>query len=160
MRQILYAIVVTFCLTSCSSSKQISVDNTGSSTGKVTNNTTQSETPEPSTTGENSTNTPSHLNVSAAAQANGSTGAMNNQMAKSNAKDGIANDQSMFTTLNMTNDQIKSYNAAMKRFKEQQKNRASGEIMGSIESERSRQLKDILTQEQYEMYKKIERSGN
>ncbi|WP_089262635.1 hypothetical protein [Maribacter sedimenticola] len=155
-------IAVTLIMASCSSSKQTVATDPGSSTSttEVTTNTAKTQAPEVPTDMENTDNTPGHLNVSPAAQANGSTGAMNNQLAKSSSTESLENDKTLFATLGMTKDQINTYNAAMDRFKKQQKNMASGEMMGSIDSERKRQLEEILTTEQYDMYKKLAKSGN
>ncbi|HZJ21179.1 MAG TPA: hypothetical protein VFD35_12610 [Pricia sp.] len=58
----------------------------------------------------------------------------------------------MYSELQMTNDQIQSFENAMKDFTTQQQNTASGEMMGTISDEKDRQLEKILSKEQYSAY--------
>lgn len=58
----------------------------------------------------------------------------------------------MYTELQMTNDQIQSFENAMKDFTTRQKNTASGDMMGTISDEKDRQLENILSEEQYSAY--------
>lgn len=160
MKQILCTMLVTLFLTSCSSSKKLVTTDKDSSTHEVTNNTHRAEVTESTTATNNLSDTPSHLNVGAAAQVNGATGAMNNQLAKSSATKKFNDDSTLFNALGMTNEQMNAFKAAMNRFKKQQKTTASGEMMGSVESERNRQLKDILTADQYHKYEKLVKSGS
>ncbi|MEP2280326.1 hypothetical protein [Maribacter sp.] len=58
----------------------------------------------------------------------------------------------MFAKLEMSKEQISTFTSEMNRFKNKQANTASGEMLGSIESERTRQLEDILSSSQYAKY--------
>lgn len=58
----------------------------------------------------------------------------------------------MFTKLEMSKDQISTFTSEMNRFKNKQANTASGEMLGSIESEQTRQMESILSSAQYAKY--------
>ncbi len=58
----------------------------------------------------------------------------------------------MYKELKMTNDQIQSFENAIKDFTTQRQNTASGEMMGTISDEKDRQLEKILSKEQYSAY--------
>ncbi len=58
----------------------------------------------------------------------------------------------MYTELQMTDDQIQSFENAMRDFTTQQQNTASGEMMGTLSDEKDRQLERILSEEQYADY--------
>ncbi|MDF4203877.1 hypothetical protein PXD56_12965 [Maribacter sp. SA7] len=58
----------------------------------------------------------------------------------------------MFAKLEMSKEQISTFTSEMNRFKNKQANTASGEMLGSIESERTRQLENILSSSQYAKY--------
>ena len=77
---------------------------------------------------------------------------MNNVMAKGSTTTIRDEYADMFTKLEMSNEQISTFTAAMNRFKTKQANTPSGEMLGSIESERTRQLEEILSSGQYAKY--------
>lgn len=58
----------------------------------------------------------------------------------------------MYKELKMTNEQIRSFENAIKDFTTQLQNTASGEMMGTISDEKDRQLEKILSDEQYSAY--------
>jgi len=139
---------LTLILTSCSSTKQTSTNQTETVTEQVS--TEQNVTT--ANTNSETSNTSVIDQQNTAAQANGSTGAMNNVMAKGSATTTRDEYADMFTKLEMSNEQISTFTAAMNRFKTKQANTPSGEMLGSIESERTRQLEEILSSGQYAKY--------
>ncbi len=58
----------------------------------------------------------------------------------------------MYSELEMTDDQIQEFETGLRNFYTQQNNTPSGEMMGTLSDERDRQLKDILSEEQYSAY--------
>lgn len=58
----------------------------------------------------------------------------------------------MYEELNMTDNQIKQLKVAIEDFKTKQRNTPNGKMMGTVSSERERQLKQILSEEQYSLY--------
>ncbi len=58
----------------------------------------------------------------------------------------------MYKELQMTNDQIQSFENAMEDFTTRRQNTASGEIMGTLSDEKDRQLGKVLSEEQYATY--------
>ena len=58
----------------------------------------------------------------------------------------------MFIKLEMSKEQIRAFTSEMNRFKNKQANTASGEMLGSIESEQTRQMESILSSAQYAKY--------
>lgn len=58
----------------------------------------------------------------------------------------------MYSELEMTDSQIQDFETGLRNFYTQQKNIPSGEMMGSLSDERERQLKDILSEDQYSTY--------
>lgn len=58
----------------------------------------------------------------------------------------------MYEELDMTDAQIQDFETALRDFYTEQKNTASGEMMGSLSDERERQLKKILSAEQFSAY--------
>ncbi|HET8736290.1 MAG TPA: hypothetical protein VFM69_06810 [Pricia sp.] len=58
----------------------------------------------------------------------------------------------MYEELDMTDAQIQDFETALRDFYSQQKSTASGEMMGSLSDERERQLKKILSSEQFSAY--------
>lgn len=146
--KILATLVLTVVLASCSGTK------------KTTSNTEKTDTVV-SAEKENTENSNTTSQVSKASiqpnisvQTNGSTGAMSNSMAKTNTKSTSKENSQMFKALEMSEEQVTTYNAAMNQFKTKQANMPSGEMLGSIESERTRQLKNILSSAQFAKYEK------
>ena len=60
----------------------------------------------------------------------------------------------MYTTLGMNEDQIQSFENALDDFKQRQRSTPSGEMLGTVEAEEGRQLKQILTSNQYDSYER------
>ena len=146
--KILATLVLTVVLASCSGTKK-----TTSNTEKV--DTVVSAEKE-NTENSNTTSQVSKASIqpNIAVQTNGSTGAMSNSMAKTNTKSTSKENSQMFKALEMSEEQVTTYNAAMNQFKTKQANMPSGEMLGSIESERTRQLKNILSSAQFAKYEK------
>lgn len=93
-------------------------------------------------------------------QTNGSSGAMNNVQTFGENNTSSFDYDEMYSELEMTDDQISSFRAAMKDFQNKQVNTANGEMMGSIESERTRQLENILSEVQMVKYEKWQADNN
>lgn len=138
-------LTLAFVGTSCSSTKK-----TPSITEKSTEqvNTAQDE-PNASTTDNSSSSMTQHT---IATQVNGSTGAMSNIGVQNRSNSLKSEYATMFSKLEMSEEQMSTFTSAMRRFKDKQANTASGEMLGSIESERTRQLKDILSSSQFAKY--------
>lgn len=146
--KILATLVLTVVLASCSGTKK-----TTSNTEKTdTVVSAEKENTENSNTTSQVSNASTQPNI--AVQTNGSTGAMSNSMAKTNTKSTSKENSQMFKALEMSEEQVTTYNAAMNQFKTKQANMPSGEMLGSIESERTRQLKNILSSAQFAKYEK------
>lgn len=91
--------------------------------------------------------------VSAIESTNGSTGG--NANLYTNGTNAVASDidySEMYTAIEMTDNQIRDFETEMENFKNMQKNTANGEMMGTLSTERDRQLESILTSEQLEKY--------
>lgn len=88
--------------------------------------------------------------------ANGSTGAnVNVNSASLKAPTNSEEDLSkMYEELKMTTVQINQLERAMDNFISKQRNSPNGKMMGTVASERQRQLKQILSDEQYAAYEK------
>lgn len=146
--KILATLVLTVVLASCSGTK------------KTTSYTEKTDTvvsaEKENTENSNTTSQVSKASIqpNIAVQTNGSTGAMSNSMAKTNTKSTSKENSQMFKALEMSEEQVTTYNAAMNQFKTKQANMPSGEMLGSIESERTRQLKNILSSAQFAKYEK------
>ncbi|MBU2905937.1 hypothetical protein KO529_14150 [Arenibacter algicola] len=65
----------------------------------------------------------------------------------------------LYQDIMMSKDQIREFETAMERFKEKQRNSPNGEMMGTIPSERDRQLGRILSSDQLKKYE-IWKSNN
>lgn len=63
----------------------------------------------------------------------------------------------LYDSLNMTPDQIRTFELGMKEFSEKQRSSANGEMMGTVEDEKERQLKNILTEDQLTLYENHEK---
>lgn len=87
-------------------------------------------------------------------QINGSTGAMDNARVSPDISSDDESDDLMeiYQNLQMTDEQINSYEKSMRDFKEAVKRDAHGEMRGTIGNERERQLKKILTEDQWNKY--------
>ncbi|MCM4166496.1 hypothetical protein KCTC52924_03429 [Arenibacter antarcticus] len=60
----------------------------------------------------------------------------------------------MYKELKMSENQINQFEKAIKDFEKRQRNKPNGEMLGTVASERQRQLKQILSPEQYTSYEK------
>ena len=65
----------------------------------------------------------------------------------------------MYSKLEMTDAQIQQFEGALTQFHTQQRNTPSGEMMGSLADERDRQLKEILSDDQYSTYESWKESN-
>ena len=160
IKQLILASMATFTLVACSGTKKTTEKNNDSDNEMVSTDVKMQEEPKSTNEPKNNSTSSGQVVVGTAAQANGSTGAMNNTLANISPNNSTDDYNSMFTALNMTDEQINTFNTAMDRFKKKQKNTASGEMLGSIESERTRQLENILSSEQFAKYKKLEMGNN
>jgi len=66
----------------------------------------------------------------------------------------------MYQDLQMTNDQINTFERSMRDFKETVKYHANGEMLGTIGNEQERQLKKILKEDQWNKYQEWNKNGN
>jgi hypothetical protein len=87
-----------------------------------------------------------------AAQYNGSTGGNDVILATEESDREPTDYTEMYTATGMTQDQIMELETAMKRFMKSATTRPNGEMMGTLESERERQLKTILSPQQFKKY--------
>ena len=83
---------------------------------------------------------------------NGSTDTTENVGIQNTSKNSDDVYATMFTKLEMSKEQINTFTSEMNRFKSKQANTASGEMLGSIESEQTRQMESILSSAQYAKY--------
>ncbi|WP_299800730.1 hypothetical protein [uncultured Maribacter sp.] len=146
--KIIVTLVLTVILTSCSSTKKTISNNTEAVTARM--NTAQTETNTKST--ETTASETAMNQKNSTEQVNESTGAMNNVATKNNINSLGAEYSEIFTALEMSENQISIFKSSMERFKTKQANMASGEMLGSIESERTRQMESILSSAQYAKY--------
>lgn len=58
----------------------------------------------------------------------------------------------MYAQLKMTDDQIRQYENAIEEFERIQRKTPNGQMMGTVAGERQKQLKEILTSDQYRLY--------
>lgn len=58
----------------------------------------------------------------------------------------------MYTQLKMTDEQIRNFENSIKDFETRQKNMANGEMLGTVDNERERILKEILSSNQFSSY--------
>ena len=88
---------------------------------------------------------------------NRSSGAMNDVEAKTTTYDNSGYDyDQMFGALKMTDEQIRQFRMGMEKFQSRRVSTPNGEMLGTIESERDRQLENILTEEQLTIYRSLE----
>ncbi|HZJ18851.1 MAG TPA: hypothetical protein VFD35_00675 [Pricia sp.] len=60
----------------------------------------------------------------------------------------------MYADLEMRDDQIRAFKSAMDKFQQERVSKPNGEMMGSVEDERTRQLESILSEVQFQKYQK------
>lgn len=65
----------------------------------------------------------------------------------------------MYSKLEMTDLQIQQFEGALTEFHTRQRNTPSGEMLGSLSDERDRQLKEILSDEQFTAYESWKNSN-
>ncbi|SHJ37585.1 hypothetical protein SAMN04488007_0135 [Maribacter aquivivus] len=143
--RIIVTLALTAILNACSSTKKTTSNNTEATTEQM--NTAQIETKAKSK--ESSGNESAINQKSTTEHVNASTDAMNNVATKNSLGTEYSK---MFTALEMSENQISIFKSSMERFKTKQANLASGEMLGSIESERTRQMESILSSAQYAKY--------
>ncbi|MDO6820894.1 hypothetical protein [Zobellia sp. 1_MG-2023] len=144
LKNIIGTTLLTICFTACTSTKQ-----------KATNNNSEIAQKQNTETSIGITSSDSQISGGAVAKANGATGAMNNLQANAQHNQIITSgDSQLFSHLDMTEEQINSYKSAIENFESQKRNMPNGEMLGSFESERSRQMKNILSDEQFIRYEK------
>ncbi len=138
--RIIVTVALTAILSACSSIKKTTSNNTETTTAQIETNAKSTER-----SGAES----AMYQKSTAEHINASTDGMNNAATKNS----LATEYSkMFTALEMSENQISIFKSSMERFKIKQANMASGEMLGSIESERTRQMESILSSAQYAKY--------
>lgn len=152
MKYIALLSVLAFTLIACSGTKNTTKNNTEMDKATVSDNTKMEHADGTPERAHDGTTVPGNTTGGIAGQTNGSTGAMNNLQAVGGAKSHSFDYEQMYTDLEMTDEQIRSFRSAMEDFQEKQVNMPNGEMLGSIESERTRQLKDILSSEQFKKY--------
>ena len=148
MKSCLVITSLALVLISCSGTKKLS------STPKET--TVASEQRNNTSNSQQNTVTASELQTGGVVnRTNGSSGAMNNvQTFGENAGSSAFDYEGMYTKLEMTDDQISSFRDSMKNFQKRRANKPNGDMMGTIEGERTKQLKNILTKQQFTAYQK------
>ncbi|MUH34601.1 hypothetical protein D9O36_02000 [Zobellia amurskyensis] len=152
-KHILTAAVLAFALTACTGTKKATMN-------KTDDEMTAQQTSRPTVSSiENSSTEIDNVSGGVAAQTNGSTGAMNNVQAtrtSNTSYNSAMMNSSIYEEIGMTEDQITAYEAAMENFENKKRNAPNGEMLGSIESERTRQMKSILSEDQFETYQNWE----
>lgn len=150
-KQLSIMAAVTFLLASCGSSKNVEND---TKLYSASERAMQADNSEKETSNRSMEDTNSSTNSGGlVAQTNGSTGAMNNVQANSTVKSPGLDYTQMYMDLEMNDDQIRTFRSAMEDFQKKRVNMPNGEMLGSMESERKRQLELILTDEQLAKYK-------
>lgn len=89
---------------------------------------------------------------------NGSSGANTNMNMITSSSASIDYSQ-LYEDLEMTDDQIQQFRSGMEDFQNQRVKTPSGEMMGSIDSERDRQMEAILSPAQLEKFKAWKRDN-
>lgn len=89
-------------------------------------------------------------------QTNGSTGAMASTQMSPNVSPVVDDTdlKKMYKDLQMTDEQIQTFEKSMRDFNESVKYHANGEILGTVGNEQERQLKKILKEDQWNKYLK------
>ncbi|MBG49688.1 MAG: hypothetical protein CML05_15480 [Pseudozobellia sp.] len=105
---------------------------------------------------EMSSNENAEVSANSIQGANGSTGgnANINTGANTTTTMGSLDSSNMYEAINMTDDQITTFEAAMDDFEEKQRSSANGEMLGTVDDERDRQLESILSADQFSAYEK------
>ncbi len=150
-KHILYLSVMVLILSiACNAAKDTTSRPVNQETAQEGNN----ETKDMSMTDDNQETQGGYGDTNAIQGANGSTGGnmnINTDTMTDSWRSGL-NSSQMYADLNMTDEQIRSFEMAMTAFQEKQKSTANGEMLGTLESERDRQLENILTTEQFHKY--------
>ena len=144
--------VLVFVLASCGSAKNVENNTKIYSASERTsqNNKAAEETPDQMTMNKNM---PMNANGGVVGQTSGSTGAMNNVQANSTMNSSGTDYDQMYADLDMSDEQISTFRSAMEDFQTKRINMPNGEMLGSLESERERQLERILTTKQLNKYR-------
>ncbi|HEA21075.1 hypothetical protein LCGC14_0972980 [marine sediment metagenome] len=64
----------------------------------------------------------------------------------------IDDNSDMYTELEMTGAQVQNFESSLEEFQTRQKSMANGEMLGTVDDEKDRLLKEILSPEQYTSY--------
>jgi len=155
-KHIVIAAVLTFSLAACTGTKRTASTDANQDTTMASENTESQQVADTEAASDTSVAMTEKTSGGIAGQANGSSGAMNNVQATGGSTDTSFDYDDMFTELEMTDEQINSFRSGMEDFQTKQQNTANGEMMGSIESERTRQLENILSEDQLAKYQKWE----
>jgi len=158
--KIIMGAFLTLVLASCSGTKKNTTNNNTVQTEEASDRNSMQMTNDATDSNREETTSSTEPSPNMAINTNGSTGAMNNVMARNNTTNTTTDENKMFKALNMTEEQINNFNSAMERFKKRQANMASGEMLGSIESERNRQMESILSKEQFSRYQQWNSDNN
>ena len=152
MKNIISIITVSaFLLTSCGSSKNVEND---TKIYSASERATRDKKPDNDSSDMSMESTNSKTNTTGtAAQTNGSTGAMNNVQTNRTVKNSGVDYNQMYMDLEMDDDQIRTFKSGMDDFQKKRVNMPNGEMLGTMESERTRQLELILSEEQLAKYK-------
>ncbi len=157
-KQLSIMAAVAFLLASCGSSKNVEND---TKLYSASERAMQSSEANKETSDMSMDDTDSSANTSAVvAQTNGSTGSMNNVQANSSVNNPAMDYEQMYMDLEMDDDQIRTFRSAMEDFQKKRVNMPNGEMLGSMESERTRQLEMILSDEQLAKYKNWQVDNN
>ncbi len=117
--------------------------------------TTSARSKKKDTTNSETTNTATtSVTGSIVSQTNGSTGAMDDAQMSTTVSSAVSEKDldKMYKDLQMTDSQIFSFNNSMREYKQAVKSTSHGEMLGTEGNEQERQLKDILTDNQWNKY--------
>ncbi|WP_209403423.1 hypothetical protein [Pseudozobellia sp. WGM2] len=142
-------------LTACNSTKNMSSQSDAENKAETSMTQASEQAQETETTMNEETEDSSEMssNTNAMQMSNGSTGGNANvNMGTSTVANSTADYSDLYQNINMTDGQIRDFESAMGDFVKKQKTSANGEMMGTLEDERDRQLENILSDEQYSTY--------
>ncbi len=159
-KHILIAAVLTFSLAACTSTKRTASTDSNQDTTMASENKESQQDANTEAATDTSVAMTENASGGIAGQSNGSSGSMNNVQATGGSTETSFDYDDMFTELEMTDEQINSFRSGMEDFQTKQQSTVNGEMMGSIESERTRQLENILSEDQFTKYQKWEVDNN
>lgn len=95
-------------------------------------------------------------------QTNGSTGAMGNARMSTTTSPTIPDMdlEKMYKNLQMTEGQIQTFETSIQKFNESVKYHPNGEMLGTMGDEQERQLKEILSEDQWNKYQVWRNNGD